>query len=152
MIVDKTNSYHKRNRSMETEIKITVLDYIRLNKLVVTSRNEKNIDLKNLDKLEREIDRAEKVESKKIAPEFVTMNSVVQVMDESTNKQMTIRIVYPKEADFKKGNLSILSPLGIALLGYKVGDKVQFDAPNGLVTIRIQQIDYQPEANGEYQV
>ena len=80
------------------------------------------------------------------------MNSVVQVMDESTNKQMTIRIVYPKEADFKKGNLSILSPLGIALLGYKVGDKVQFDAPNGLVTIRIQQIDYQPEANGEYQV
>ena len=66
MIVDKTNSYHKRNRSMETEIKITVLDYIRLNKLVVTSRNEKNIDLKNLDKLEREIDRAEKLNLRKL--------------------------------------------------------------------------------------
>lgn len=94
----------------------------------------------------------EKADSKKIAPEFVTMNSVVQVMNESTKRPMTIRIVYPTKADFKKGYVSVLSPLGSALLGYNVGDTVQFDAPKGIVTIRIQQIDYQPEANGEYLV
>ncbi len=137
---------------METEIRITVLDYIRLNKLVASSRKMKNIDLKNLEALEREISRAEKVESMRIAPEFITMNSVVQVMDEKTNKTWTIKIVYPDEADFKKGNVSILSPLGIALIGNKVGNTVQFDAPSGIVTISIQQIDYQPEASGEYQV
>jgi len=137
---------------MKKKIKITELDYIRLNKLVGTSRNEKNIEIKNLDALAREIGRAEKVDSKKIAPEFVTMNSVVQVMNESTKKSMTIKIVYPKEADFKKGCVSVFSPLGSALLGYKVGDSVQFEAPKGLVTIKIQQIDYQPEANGEYLV
>lgn len=137
---------------METKIKITELDYIRLNRLVGTSRNEKNIELKNLDTLAREIGRAEKVDSKKIAPEFVTMNSLVQVMDESTKKPMIIRIVYPKDADFKRRYVSVLSPLGSALLGYKVGDTIQYDAPKGTVTITIQRIYYQPEANGEYQV
>ena len=137
---------------MKPEVKITELDYIRLSKLIGTSRNEKNIELKNLDTLAREIGRAEKVDSKKIAPEFVTMNSVVEVLDESSKKPMTIRIVYPKDADFKKMYVSVLSPMGSALLGYKVGDTVQYDAPKGTVTIRIQQIYYQPEANGEYLV
>lgn len=137
---------------MENTIKITELDYIRLSKLVGVSRNEKNIEIKNLDALAREIGRAEKVDSKKISPEFVTMNSVVQVMNESTKKPTTIKIVYPNEVDFKKGFVSVLSPLGSALLGYKIGDSVQFEAPKGLVTFQIQKIDYQPEANGEYLV
>jgi len=137
---------------METNIKITELDFIRLSKLVGASRSDKNIELKNINALAQELKRAEKVDSKKITSEFVTMNSVVQVINESTNTLMTIKIVYPKEADFKKGNISVLSPMGSALLGYKVGDSVQFDAPKGKVTIKIQQIDYQPEANGEYLV
>ena len=137
---------------METNIKITELDFIRLSKLVGASRSDKNIELKNINALAQELKRAEKVDSKKITSEFVTMNSVVQVINESTNTLMTIKIVYPKEADFKKGNVSVLSPMGSALLGYKVGDSVQFDAPKGKVTIKIQQIDYQPEANGEYLV
>ena len=135
---------------METDIKIPELDYIRLNKLIGASRTEKNIELKNINTLAREIGRAEKVDSKKIAPEFVTMNSVVQVINESTKKPMTIKIVYPKDADFKKRHVSVLSPMGSALLGYKVGDMVQFEAPKEMVTIRIQQVYYQPEANGEY--
>lgn len=80
------------------------------------------------------------------------MNSIVEVINEATKKPMTIKIVYPREADFKKGFVSVLSPLGIALLGYKIGDSVQSEAPKGLVTIKIQKIEYQPEANGEYLV
>ncbi len=137
---------------MENKIKITELDYIRLKKLIGKSQSEKNVELKNLEALVRELNRAEKVDSKTIAPEFITMNSVVQVINKSTNKPMTIKIVYPEEADFKKGHVSVLSPLGSALLGYKVGDLVQFNAPKGAVIIKIVQIDYQPESHGEYLV
>ncbi len=137
---------------MEEKIKITELDHLRLWKEVSTARNEKNIELENLNILAREISRAEKVDSKAITPEFVTMNSVVQVENEETKKLMTIKIVYPKEADFKKGYVSIFTPLGSALLGYKAGDSVQFEAPKGKVSIKIQNIEYQPEANGDYLV
>lgn len=137
---------------MEDKIKITELDHLRLSKEVSTARNEKSIEMKNLEILAREIKRAEKVDSKAITPEFVTMNSVVQIENVETNKQMTIKIVYPKEADFKKGFVSVFSPLGSALLGYKVGDTVNFEAPKGIVHVKIKGIAYQPEANGDYQV
>lgn len=137
---------------MEGKIKITDLDHFRLSKEVSIARNEKNIELKNLEMLAREIKRAEKVDSKAITPEFVTMNSVVQVENEETKNPMTIKIVYPKEANFKKGYVSVFSPLGSALLGYKVGDTVQFEAPKGIINIKILRIDYQPEANGDYLV
>ncbi|MEZ5107020.1 MAG: GreA/GreB family elongation factor [Draconibacterium sp.] len=137
---------------MEGKIKITELDHLRLSKEVIIARNEKNIELKNLEMLAHEIKRAEKVDSKAITPEFITMNSVVKVENLETNKIMTVKIVYPKEANFKKGHLSVFSPMGSALLGYKVGDTVQFEAPKGIIEIKILSIDYQPEANGDYLV
>lgn len=135
---------------MEEKILITELDYIRLSQLIGIAKIEKSAELKNLEVLAREIKRAEKVDSKKISSEFVTMNSVVKILNEETKKQMTVRIVYPKEADFAKGNISVFSPLGSAILGYKIGDTVLFDAPKGKVRISIQEIDYQPEANGNF--
>lgn len=152
VIIDKLSSLLDKKIVMEEKSKITELDYIRLSKIIGSAFNQKGVELNNLDSLAREINRAKKVDSKKISPEFVTMNSVIQVIIESTKKPMTIKIVYPKEADFKKGHVSVFSPLGCALLGHKVGDIVKFDAPKGLVSINIQQIDYQPEANGEYLV
>lgn len=137
---------------MEKEIKITELDYIRLSRLVSSAKSEKKTEIENLNALVHEIDRAEKVDSKSIEPEFVTMNSVLKVFNSSIAKLMTIKIVYPNDADYKKGYISILSPLGSALIGYKVGDTVQFDAPKGKVEISIRSIDYQPESEGEYLV
>jgi len=137
---------------MEEKILITELDYIRLNKLIETARMGKSAELKNLEVLANEIKRAEKIDSKKITPEFVTMNSVVQVFNNATKQTMTVKIVYPKEADFKKGYVSVFSPLGSALLGYKVGDSVLFEAPKAKVEITIEKIEYQPEANGDYLV
>ena len=132
------------------KIKITKLDYIRLSKLVDSAKDKRNIELKNINFLFNEIKRAEKIDSKNISPEFVTMNSVVSVLNEETGMQMTVKIVYPNDADFKNGFVSILSPLGTALLGYEKGDKVLFDAPKGKVKIVIQDIKYQPESNGDY--
>ena len=135
---------------MEDKIKITELDHLRLRKEVSIARNEKSIEMKNLEILAREIERVEKVDSKVITPEFVTMNSVVLIKNVETNKRMTIKIVYPKDANIKKGFVSVFSPLGSALLGCKVGDTVNFEAPKGMIHIKIKGIAYQPEANGDY--
>ncbi|SMO35052.1 GreA/GreB family elongation factor [Saccharicrinis carchari] len=135
---------------MKGNIKITELDYERLNSLISRAKTDSSIEFKNLDVLASEIKRATKVDSKKIEPEFVTMNSVVKVVTVGTNKPMTVKVVYPKDADFKKRHVSIFSPLGSALLGYKVGDTVSFEAPKGEIDIKIESIDYQPESSGDF--
>lgn len=135
---------------MNGQIKITELDYERLSGLISRAKTDKSVEFKNLDVLASEIKRAIKVDSKKIEPEFVTMNSVVKVVTVETDRPMTVKVVYPKDADFKKGQVSIFSPLGSALLGYKVGDTVSFEAPKGEIDIKIESIDYQPEASGDF--
>ena len=135
---------------MKGDIKITELDYVRLCKLINSVRDKKFIEFKNIEVLASEIKRAEKVDSKKITSEFVTMNSMIEVADLDSNKLMILKLVYPNDADFKKGNISILSPLGIALLGYRAKDTIAFEVPKGVKKIRIIKILYQPEANGEY--
>lgn len=132
------------------KIKITELDYIRLSKILHLARGKNDTDIKNLDELAIEINRAEKIDSKKISHNVITMNSVIKLLNEETKNQIIIKIVYPEEADFKKGFVSILSPLGTALLGYEKGDQVLFNAPKGKVKISILDIKYQPESNGDY--
>ncbi|MBN2699402.1 MAG: GreA/GreB family elongation factor [Bacteroidales bacterium] len=137
---------------MKGEIKITELDYARISSLINAFNDRKSRDLKNVEVLGSEIQRAEKVDSRQIAPDFVTMNSLIEVTDLDTNRQITLKLVYPKDADFRKGFISILSPLGCALLGYKSGDTISFEVPAGTKKVRINKVLYQPEANGEFTV
>ncbi len=137
---------------MKRNIIITDNDYVRLGSLIGSIKKTKNEELNNLTVLCEEIARAEKVNPKKIEPDLVTMNSLIEVIDLDNDKVMTIRLVYPKDADFRKGNISILSLLGSALLGYRVGSIIKFDAPLGEKKIRIKNIIYQPEANGVFDV
>ena len=85
-----------------------------------------------------------------ISPLTVTMNSIVVIKDKDLKKTMTVELVYPGNADIRRGKISILSPLGTALLGYKEGDKISFEIPKGRKTIKIVCIAYQPESNEEY--
>ena len=135
---------------MKGKIKITELDYERLCNLFTAVKDQRTVELKNLDALGAEIKRAERVDPKKITPEFVTMNSEFEVTDLDSNKLMNLKLVYPKDADFKIGHVSVLSPLGSALLGYKAGDTISFEVPKGEKKIRINKILFQPEANGDF--
>ncbi|MFO7445148.1 MAG: nucleoside diphosphate kinase regulator [Ignavibacteriaceae bacterium] len=137
---------------MKREIFITELDYERLCNLVNHAKAQKSVEIKNLDALGAEIKRAKIIEPKDIDPEFVTMNSEIEVIDMDNNKEMKIKLVYPKEADFKKGYISVLSPLGSALIGYRKGDMITFEVPAGRKKVKIKSILYQPEAHGEYSV
>ncbi|MDX9882384.1 MAG: GreA/GreB family elongation factor [Prolixibacteraceae bacterium] len=135
---------------MQNNIQITESDYVRLCGLVNSERNLKTEELKNLSFLGAEIKRAERVSAEQIAPDFVTMNTQMEIVDLDTGKPMVVKLVYPKDADFRIGNISVLSPLGAALLGYQAGSVISFEVPKGIKRMEIKRILYQPEANGEY--
>ena len=130
-------------------ITVTRLDFLRLTELLRVLRDNKNVDTEYLRSLGIELQKAAKIDSKQITPDFVTMNSVVNVDFLDSGKVRELRLVYPQHADFSKGLISVLSPLGCALLGYKAGDVVTFKAPKGEQKVRIVQMIYQPEAHGE---
>jgi len=131
-------------------LQITNLDYQRLFNLINSVRDTMKDDLHNIETLEQEIDRAKRIEPRKIGPDFVTMNSEVEVIDLASGRVMTFKLVYPQDADFKNNRLSVLSPLGSALIGYREGDEVEFRVPAGTKKVKITRILFQPEAKGEY--
>lgn len=135
---------------MDNHIIITELDFVRLNNLILFAQNNKTIESRNLNFLRQEIGRAKKVDASKMGADYVTMNSEIEILDLDTGKTMAVKLVYPQEADFRSGRISILSPLGSALLGYKESSTVAFEVPKGTKRIKITKIIYQPEANGEY--
>ena len=131
-------------------IKITDLDYSRLNTLIENVQGSKREEPMNLAVLKRELSRAVKVNPRKIEPGFITMNSVVEIVDLDTDRKMQLKLVYPHEANFKKGKVSIFSLLGMALIGYREKSIVHFNAPMGRKKIFIKDMIYQPESHGEF--
>ncbi len=67
-----------------------------------------------------------------------------------SGKEMTIQLVFPSEADYERGKISIMAPIGTALIGYGVGDTVEWRVPAGIRRLKIQEVLYQPEAAGQY--
>ncbi|WP_423128773.1 GreA/GreB family elongation factor [Gaoshiqia sp. Z1-71] len=130
---------------MKDNIQITESDYIRLCGLINSERNLKVTDDRNLLFLGAELKRAQKVSSERLIPDFVTMNSQVEIVDLDTGKPMRVKLVYPEDADFRKGNISVLSPLGAAILGYRPGSVVAFEVPRGVKRMEIKNILYPDE-------
>jgi regulator of nucleoside diphosphate kinase len=100
--------------------------------------------------LYEELKNAVLVEPEKMPPDVITMNSKVRFKDIEESEDYIFSLVYPEEADTSKGKLSILAPIGTALLGYRVGDKVKWKVPAGEKTFLVEEILYQPEANRDY--
>ena len=134
------------------EIYITTLDHARLSSLLSSERNNGMQSTNNMQKLAREIYRAVKVEPEKIPSDIVTMNSVIEFTDLDNNISKELKLVYPQNADIRKGYVSVIAPIGTALLGYKKGDIIEWDVPAGKKKFQIKEILYQPEANGEYAI
>ncbi|MBO2692695.1 nucleoside diphosphate kinase regulator [Shewanella algae] len=101
--------------------------------------------------LEAELERAEIRPSKEMPDNVVTMNSEVRFRMSSSNEEFTLRLVYPKDADGSAGKISILAPVGGALLGLAQGDEIEWPGPGGgTVKVRIEEIIYQPERSGDF--
>lgn len=102
--------------------------------------------------LAEELIRAEIVDPQKIPRNVVTMNSLVKFRDMNTQEVYIYSIVYPANADFENGKISVLAPIGMALLGYRVGDLVEWPVPAGMRRFKVEEVLYQPEAAGQYEL
>ena len=134
----------------EKLIYITDNDMKRLKELILVAREFGNESEKYLKELEKELERGKVVESQDIPNTIITMNSKIRLLDIDTQEEMIYRLVFPNNADANEGRISILAPIGTALLGYKVGDIIEWKVPGGIAKLEVKEILYQPEAAGDY--
>ncbi|KAA1443336.1 nucleoside diphosphate kinase regulator, partial [Escherichia coli] len=103
------------------------------------------------DALNEELDRAEIVPPAEIPSDVVTMNSRVRFIDLTSNEERVRTLVYPASLQDSSDQLSVMAPLGAALLGLRIGDEISWELPNGEETrVKVLELLYQPEAAGEY--
>jgi len=137
----------------ESTIYITEVDLARLRKLIESARDG-GVDWNTpyINKLEDELDRANIVDPKEIAMDAITMRSRVRLKDLESRKEMIYSLVFPNEADVDEGRISVLAPVGTAMIGYRVGDIIEWEVPSGLRRLKVEEVLYQPEASGDYQL
>ncbi len=128
--------------------------------IVITKRDADRLDLllegisgqafPGKQNLLAELSRATVVESEDIPPNVVTMNSTV-AFGTGDGREFSLKLVYPKDSDGSAEKLSILAPLGSAILGLKEGDSISWPVQGGVnVDVRIIRVTEQPERDGHY--
>lgn len=135
---------------MSRKIFITLQDRQRLSDMLVPALASPHRDTAFLKELARELSIAETVDPKSIPPDIVTMNSRVIVEDLESGESSEYTLVFPEQADIARGFLSVVSPIGTAILGYAKGDTLVWQTPGGPRKIKIAAIPYQPEASGDF--
>jgi len=132
-------------------IYITTSDYHRLSGLIEMSRERNgDADREYLDQLEEELAQAEVVNPEDIPQDVITMRSKVRLKDLKSGQTVMYSLVFPPEANSNEGHISVLAPIGTALLGNRSGDVVESRVPSGLRRLKVKEILYQPEAAGNY--
>lgn len=133
---------------MSAEILITSSDRDRIKKFLDKIPEGSQPPDKSVDKLKHELSRAKIVDPREIPRDVVTMNSraLLQLNDED----IEISLAYPDDADLSAMKLSVFSPIGTAILGYREGHTIDWEVPSGTIKIHIKKILYQPERLGDY--
>ena len=124
-------------------IVISKLDLQRLDKIL----DPMKYPLDSLETLENEIARARIVSHTRIPANVVTMNSRVHVLDEITGREFFVTLVYPEDAGDTE-TVSVLAPVGMALLGLKTGHSIEWTSPQCRpLKLKVLDVSYQPEAH-----
>ena len=120
-------------------------------KTIIITKYDK-VRLKNYlnDDLRKELNRAKVVDPKDIPNDVITLNSKFKLKDLDSGEEMIYTLVFPEDADIYKNKISIYAPMGIALIGYRVGDIIEWPVPGGILRIKVLEILYQPEASGDF--
>jgi regulator of nucleoside diphosphate kinase len=134
----------------QRNICITAQDKARLQELLAAAKQPGQQVREDLESLAQELARAEVVASQDVRPDLVTMNSKVVLEDLDDGEKTEYTLVFPKDANVDKGAISVLAPIGTAILGYSKGDVVEWPVPGGVSRIRIKDILYQPESAGHF--
>ncbi len=104
----------------------------------------------DVERLDSELARAKIIDQKEAPRTLVTMNSEVTYEDVKSGKRRTVRLVYPRDANVSKNQVSVFAPLGSALLGLREGQEIEWKMPGGVRRIKVVEILYQPEAAGDW--
>jgi regulator of nucleoside diphosphate kinase len=135
---------------VEKKIYITATDKTKLEKLIKDAREYNLAKKENLSKLEQELKRANVVIPEEIPSNVITMNSQVSLVDLESGEEMIYTLVFPDQADLLNNKISIFAPIGTAILGYEVGDIIEWQVPGGVAKFRVDKIIFQPEAAGDF--
>jgi regulator of nucleoside diphosphate kinase len=118
-------------------ITISERDALRLRNLIATHAAT---NTENLEKLKAELDRAHIVPEPELPGNVIAMNSTVELEDLEDGEILTYTLVFPENADVESGKISILAPLGMAMLGFKVGDEFEWPVPAGTLRVRVRRL------------
>lgn len=130
------------------QVILTTEDYQRLESLLTSNLARIAGDTERLNELRAELDRARVVPQGEVPQDVVTMNSTVALRDLDTDDLETYTLVYPDRADIANYKLSVLAPIGTAILGYRVGDELKWRVPAGWRRLKVEQVIFQPERAG----
>jgi len=131
-------------------IQITEFDLRRLQQLLEEASHTNFRGREDLADLNAELARAKIVAPETVSHNVITMNSTVVLLDLETGDEETYTLVFPETADIAAGRISVLAPIGTAMLGYEVGDTFEWVVPAGRRRLQIKEILYQPEAAGDF--
>ena len=129
---------------------VTDTDRFRLERLIHAARARGGQRSEYLDALRGELGRARTVKPTDVPPNVITMNSTVRLRDLDTGERETYTLVYPDDADASAGRISVLAPVGTAVIGHRAGDTIEWRVPAGLRRLKVEAVLDQPERAGVY--
>ncbi|HYL17632.1 MAG TPA: nucleoside diphosphate kinase regulator [Burkholderiales bacterium] len=121
-------------------IVVTESDERRLRGLLAAQTQESARDQAHLEELGSELERALILQAEEVPAGIITMNSRVRLLDVERHRRGSYTLVFPPEADVAARRISVLAPLGTALLGYREGDDVEWMMPGGMRRLRIERV------------
>jgi regulator of nucleoside diphosphate kinase len=128
------------------DIFITEEDLEKLGHILDGARRRNPRDREHVEHLAAELDRAHVVAPDEIPGDVVTMNSEVALRDLDTGEELVLTLVFPGAANAEARRVSVLAPLGTAVLGYRARDVIEWQVPGGTRRLRVERVLYQPEA------
>lgn len=134
------------------EIFITDSDKKKLQRLIVLEEEFQPGNKAYLDDLAFELERAVVTQPQDIPDDVITMNSQVVLRDLDHDEELIYTLVYPAEADIMEDKISVLAPIGTAILGYRVGDILEWKIPSGIMRLKVDKILFQPESSGNFEL
>ncbi len=138
---------------MGRTIQITFKDRDRILKLIDKEREfGRGRNKYFLEELEQELNRADIISSENIPHDTITMNSKVQLNDLDSGEETIYTLVYPEDADLNENKISVLAPIGTAILGFREGEVIDWKFPAGIAKLSVKKIIYQPESAGDYEL
>lgn len=131
-------------------IYLSEFDVKRLRELVNEAEYSTYRGSRYLTNLRAELNKARIVSPQEVPGDVITMNSKVRLLDMEDNEEMVFTLVFPQDANIHEDKISIFAPIGTAVLGYKVGDTIEWEVPDGKRTLKVMEILYQPERAGDF--